>query len=119
MQEPTESTTQVYQSSEIVTSPALETVVIPKVVSRRPYVIIAIIFIVVILLILVLTIITFITGSLFFSGNYKRARPADQALIPINGDQVTLTAAEKVILNRKIQEAKANIAARQNPPLVP
>jgi Na+/melibiose symporter-like transporter len=100
----------VVSSATPITTTTTTTVVKPP--SRTLYVVIAIIFVVIIVLWIIVLLIMFFSSSGLFAENYTRPPPADSGLIPVNGQQVTLTAAEKATLKLKVDEALANIAAK-------
>lgn len=54
----------------------------------------------------------FFGNSGLFAENYTRPPPTDSGLVPVNGQPVALTDSEKAVLKTKVQEALANIAAR-------
>lgn len=91
----------------------LSSVEIGKPFKRTPYLIIAAIFVVIIIGWLVLFIFMYSGNSGSF-GNYTRPPPTGSGLVPVNGELKTLTAEEKAALKTKVQQALANIAARQN-----
>jgi predicted secreted protein len=80
--------------------------------SRTPYIIITIIAILLIIIWIVIVVVMFFGNSGLFAENYTRPPPTDSGLVPVNGQPVTLTASEKAALKIKVDEALANIAAR-------
>lgn len=80
--------------------------------NRTTYIIITVISVIIIIIWIIVIIIMFFSNSGLFAENYTRPPPSDSGLVPVNGQQVTLTAAEKATLKIKVQEALANIAAR-------
>lgn len=120
---PIGESTQVFESSEVVTTSTevpiatpIEVVKVIKTFSIRPYVIVSIIFITLIVIFIILLLVMFFSNSGIFGGNYTRPPPTDPGLIAVNGESRELTVEEKSILKVKVQEALANIAAKQNPP---
>ena len=118
----TGESTQVFQSSEVIDIPTVvspttvEVVKVVKPFNIRPYVIISVIFILLIIIFVIALLVMFFTNSGIFGGTYTRPPPTDSGLIPVNGESRELTVEEKAILKVKVQEALANIAAKQNPP---
>lgn len=80
--------------------------------SRTPYIIITVIAILIIIIWIVIILVMFFSNSGLFAENYTRPPPTDSGLVPVNGQPVTLTATEKAALKTKVDEALANIAAR-------
>ena len=80
--------------------------------SKTPYIIITVIAVFIIIVWIILIMVMFFSNSGLFAENYTRPPPSDSGLVPINGQQVTLTESEKAALKVKVDEALANIAAK-------
>jgi hypothetical protein len=96
-------------TSQISTNPITGEKTIESKFNRTPYIVTSIIFIVIIIVWIVILCAMYYQNSGLFGGSSERPPPSDPDLIPINGEMIELTEAEKQTLNLKVEQALNNI----------